>query len=246
LSLTESVSPMLTKKARQEEDCKLTPSSPHAWDLFPPEVRAELLAGSQSRNLRPGEILYSLGDVCDGCYLVESGVLKLSLTSPQGEECILAILSAGTIVGDLEMIAALPRSAAGVAISQCSLQFISQSAFQNCVKRHPAIHQHFAYLFARRLQEMQQSIAAFAFLDAKARVAQALLNIAESLMDTPYSDPVVIPRVISQKELAALAGVARENINRILRCWEERKLLTRLANAYQINDRKALERELMK
>jgi CRP/FNR family transcriptional regulator, cyclic AMP receptor protein len=155
----------------------------------------------------------------------------------------LAILSENAIVGDFEMIEGLTRTSAAVALSDCDLKFISRSSFLECAKRHPEIYRYLSRLLARRLQETQQSIAAFAFLNAKGRLAHVLLAIAEHGGDKSGAK-MVIPRIIGQRELAALAGVARENINRILRGWERRKLLTRLSNAYCINDKSELEREM--
>jgi len=41
-----------------------------------------------------------------------------------------------------------------------------------------------------------------------------------------------------------MAGVARENVNRILRHWERQKIVTQSSNFYSLNDCAALEREL--
>ena len=50
--------------------------------------------------------------------------------------------------------------------------------------------------------------------------------------------------MLSQKELAAMAGVARENTNRILREWEKRNLVSIEARSNRINDKAVLEREM--
>ena len=76
-----------------------------------------------------------------------------------------------------------------------------------------------------------------AFLTAKGRVAYALLEIAESLGDQTGSGEIVIPHMINQKDLAALAGVARENTNRILKGWQQRKILSTSSHSYRIKDK---------
>ena len=99
-------------------------------------------------------------------------------------------------------------------------------------------------LLAKRLRKTYNSIAALAFLTAKGRVAYALLEVAESLGEQNGSGEIVIPGMINQKDLAALAGVSRENTNRILKFWEQRKLLSISSRSYQINDKAKLEREM--
>jgi hypothetical protein len=40
-----------------------------------------------------------------------------------------------------------------------------------------------------------------------------------------------------------MAGVARENVSRVLHDWEERSLVTRLAGYYCLEDKEILKRE---
>ena len=54
----------------------------------------------------------------------------------------------------------------------------------------------------------------------------------------------MIGHKISQADLAAMAGVARENVNRILRQWKRHKIVTQMSSSYSLNDCAALEREL--
>jgi CRP-like cAMP-binding protein len=74
-----------------------------------------------------------------------------------------------------------------------------------------------------------------------AKFARALLEVADCLGEETSSGKTLIP-LVNQRDLAALAGVARENANRILADWERRSLVTRLAHSYEI-DRIKLERE---
>ena len=78
----------------------------------------------------------------------------------------------------------------------------------------------------------------------KARVAQALLWLAENLGEKADSCAILIPRIINQADIAAMAGVARENTSRILSEWERRKLVTKSSSSYRIDDRKRLKGEI--
>ena len=214
------------------------------WSGLPDAIASELIGHATSHLLNAGDCLFTAGDQGDGCYRLNQGVLKVSLASPQGGERIIAILSQGSIVGDLAMIDGLPRSASIVALTNCELQFISRATFQDCARRHPEIHEFLVALLARRLLETDDTIAVLAFLTAKGRVAHALLELAEALGEKTSSGRVVIPYMIHQKDLAALAGVARENTNRILRNWQKRKLLVKTAKSYRIDDIAKLKHEM--
>jgi CRP/FNR family transcriptional regulator, cyclic AMP receptor protein len=54
----------------------------------------------------------------------------------------------------------------------------------------------------------------------------------------------VICHSILQRDLAAMAGVARENVNRALAEWKRRKVVTRISDQYCIQDAAALRLEV--
>jgi CRP/FNR family cyclic AMP-dependent transcriptional regulator len=207
-------------------------------------LASELFASARLCRPKAGDTLFHKGDTGDGCYRLDKGLLKVCLTSPKGEERIIAILRSGAIVGDLAVIDGLPRSASIVAVTDCELRFVSQVAFQHFARKHPEIHQHFAKMLAARLRDADDIIAFFAFLPMKARVARALLNLAEDLGEETNSGGILIPRMINQSDLAAMAGVARENTNRILSEWKRSKLVTKSSGSYWIADKARLEGEI--
>ena len=88
-------------------------------------------------------------------------------------------------------------------------------------------------LLAARLRQADEIIASLAFLPAKARVAYALLGLAENLGEETDSGAVLIPRIINQGDIAAMAGVARENASRILSEWERKNLVTKSSGSYR-------------
>ena len=52
---------------------------------------------------KAGDTLFRAGDKGDGCYRLNKGVLKVSLTSSEGDERIVAVLPKGSVLGDLAM-----------------------------------------------------------------------------------------------------------------------------------------------
>src|SRR5262249_40398523 len=163
--------------------------------------------------------------------------------SPQIKERIIAVLTPGTIVGDLAVIDGLPRSASVAALTNCELRFLSRVSFERLAQERPEINQHLVKLLAARLRQADDTIASLAFLPVRARVARALLSLAKHLGEKTEG-AILIPRMITQGDIAAMAGVARENTSRILNEWERRKLMTRLSSSYRIDDQAKLEGEM--
>ena len=201
-----------------------------------------LLANAKPRSLTKREVLFEAGDAADGCYRFEQALL-VSITSPQCDERILTILGPGSIVGELAIIDGLPRSATVVAIRDCKLSFISREAFVSCLREYPEIYSDLVSTLVSRLREADDAMAAASFLTVKARVARALLELAEHLGRETESGQIVILHKIRQSDIAAMAGVARENVSRTLTELKRRGLIGQSSSCYFINDKRKLLRE---
>jgi len=165
------------------------------------------------------------------------------MISPSGAERILAIVGPGGIVGELSTIDGLPRSASVTAVRDAELTFVSRAAFQAFAEGHPKVYEVLVTLLASRLRDTDGVVAAGSFLPLKGRVARALLDLAEAFGHDVGQGRVLIRQKVSQSEVAAMAGIARENVSRILNDWIRDKLVSRLSGYYCLENKKKLERE---
>jgi CRP/FNR family transcriptional regulator, cyclic AMP receptor protein len=211
---------------------------------LPDQLLAGLLADARPVNLATGAILFLAGDPGDGCYRVNEGLLKVSIASATGAERILAILGPGSIVGDMAMIDGRPRSASVSALRDCKMSFVSRAAFEAFADKQPEIYKFLVGLLAERVRETDQLVAAGSFLPPKGRVARALLDLAKAFGRDVGGGRIVIQQKISQSDVAAMAGIARENVSRILNEWMRSKLVTRLSGYYCLESAAKLEKEI--
>jgi CRP/FNR family cyclic AMP-dependent transcriptional regulator len=211
---------------------------------LPDRLLTGLLASAKPANLAADEVLFLAGDPGDGCYRLNEGLLKVSIASPTGAERILAILGPGSIVGDMAMIDGRPRSASVSALRECKMSFISRASFEAFAAEQPEIYKFLLTLLAERLRETDQLVAAGSFLPPKGRVARALLDLAKAFGHEVGGGRVVIQQKISQSDLAGMAGIARENVSRILNEWMRSKLVTRLSGYYCLESPMKLEKEI--
>jgi CRP/FNR family transcriptional regulator, cyclic AMP receptor protein len=209
---------------------------------LPERLSAQLFAGVKSCHLHAGDTLFAAGDSGDGCYRLERGVLKVIIISPEGEERILALLGPGEIAGELSIIDRQPRSASVIAVKDCELSFVSQKNFEKITKQEPDIYRYLVNVLALRLRETDQAVAADSFLTVKARLARALLELTEYLGEDAGAGRVLIRHKVNQSDLAAMAGVARENVSRTVSDWKRRGLLTRSSGFYCVNNITTLKR----
>jgi CRP/FNR family cyclic AMP-dependent transcriptional regulator len=213
------------------------------FSVFPESLAVKLFANAKTVKLAADEVLFIAGDPGDGCYRVEHGLLKVSMIAPSGAERILAIVGSGGIVGELSTIDGLPRSASVAAVRESELTFVSRATFQAFADANPQVYMHLVSLLAARLRDTDAVVAAGSFLPLKGRVARALLDLAEAFGQDVGKGRILIRQKVSQSDVAAMAGIARENVSRILNDWIRDKLVTRLSGYYCLENKTRLERE---
>jgi CRP-like cAMP-binding protein len=221
------------------------PTPANLFSVFPERLSAQLFAHAQRKKLAADEVLFLAGDPGDGCYRVEQGLLKVSMIAPSGAERILAIVGPGGIVGELSTIDGLPRSASVAAVRESELSFISRAAFQAFADHHLEVYKHLVTLLANRLRDTDGVVAAGSFLPLKGRVARALLDLAEAFGQDVGQGRILIRQKVGQSDVAAMAGIARENVSRILNDWIRDRLVSRLSGYYCLENKARLQREIV-
>jgi len=200
----------------------ITPTNQGLLSGLPEHLFTSLFSRATPVRLKTNEVLFLAGDSGNGCYRVEDGLLKVTMVSRAGSERILAFLGPGAIVGEMSIIDGLPRSASVVAVRPAVLSFLGRADFEDFAKKHPEVYQSLVALLAARLRETDTTIAAGSFLPLRGRVACTLLELAQDFGEDVGAGRIVIHQKIGQSDLAAMAGIARENVSRILNDWQRR------------------------
>jgi CRP/FNR family cyclic AMP-dependent transcriptional regulator len=222
----------------------LRPESPRLLSGLARRFSTELFASAKLVRLAAGDILFRAGASADGCYRVEDGLLKVVMVSRSGAERILAFLGRGAIVGELSMIDGLPRSATVVAVRDATVSFLGRAEFEAFADKHPEVYKSLIKLLAQRLRETDAGVAASSFLSLKGRVAQTMLELAEHFGQEVGPGRIVIHQKIGQNDLAAMAGIARENVTRVLNDLQRHKVVSRLSGYYCIENKAQLENQV--
>jgi CRP/FNR family cyclic AMP-dependent transcriptional regulator len=219
----------------------LEPEYPRLLSGLPADLSTKLFASAKPLRLAGSAILFRAGASDDGCYRVEDGLLKVTIVSGSGAERILAFLGPGAIVGELSIIDGLPRSATVIAVRDAKLSFLSRTEFEVFAEKHPEVYKSLVRLLAKRLRETDSTVAAGSFLSLKGRVARTMLELAEHFGQEVAPGRIVIRQKIGQNDLAAMAGIARENVTRVLNDWQRHKVLSRPSGYYCIENKSQLE-----
>lgn len=190
----------------------------------------QLESSMTRRRYAPGQVIFHMGDEGGSLYLLARGRVKVAIPSPQGEEVILAILSAGEILGELSLIDGKPRSATVEALEETEVFRLRREDFLGFLSsRFEAVLQVMEVL-AQRLRETDASLAEAHFLDVRARLSKKIIDLARAF-GVLHEGKIRIGVRVTQKDLAAMVGATRESINKQL--MQLRQLgLVELENGY--------------
>ena len=195
--------------------------------LFAGLRTAELERLSACMHLRsygPGEVIFLEGDPGTGLCVIQSGRVKIVLTSSDGREFVLNVYGPGEFFGEFALLDGDPRSADAVAQGDCRVWWLRRDDFLAFLQAHSAATSYLLALLSRRLRHTTHIVQDAAFRDVPARLARTILDLA-AIQGRPSSDGVVIDAQLTQTDLAAMIGSARETVNKSLRAYQRRGLL---------------------
>lgn len=199
---------VLTQSSQQKHN------SSGALSRLPFPVRKSFLRAARHVELSAREVLFHAGDSGDGCYIVRSGVVKASVVAKDGQERLLAVLGPGSLIGELALIDDEPRSATVSALRPARLMHLTKSTFFRLADDNPVIYRQAMRLLAQRLRGTNDSVVAQGTVTVVGRVARAFTSLAEGLGEKQDNGRIVLSYRITQTDIAAMAGVARENASR--------------------------------
>ncbi len=205
---------------------------PFLAELTPGEVE-DLGTNLRRRRYRKGETIFVLGDPGTTLYLIESGHVRIAVTSSQGKELILALRGPGDFFGEQALLDGEPRSADAVAQEPTELLLLQRPDFTKFLEARPKLAVRLLSALSRRLRHATQKVQDAAFLDVPGRLARVLLDLAESEGE-PTADGLAIRSRLSQTELAGLVGATRESVNKWLGFYERQGLIRRNRDGWTV------------
>ena len=199
--------------------------------LEPPELH-QLLRSAARRDLTPGEAIITQGDENgDFAVCLIKGGLKISMVSASGREIILNYSEPGELVGEIAMLDRGPRTATVTAVVPSTVLLLPGATFLAAALANPASATGIMRELARRVRQLNlviESDRTFSMAPRLARALVRLLDRGEGAGRLRFS--------LSQSDLGAFAGLARENVNRLLAEWEMKGIVAREGGELVIRD----------
>jgi CRP/FNR family transcriptional regulator, cyclic AMP receptor protein len=180
--------------------------------------RHDLAAKAVPRSFGSGRPICRIGEPGLSMMVVISGTVRISLPSTEGKEVILADLLPGEVFGEIAVLDGKPRSANATAVTRCELLILERRHVIPFFEKNPAACLKLMEFLCARIRRSDERMADIVFFDLPTRLAKLLLNNAANHRGT-------MKLSFSQTELAKMAAVSREQINRCLRDWQRRGIV---------------------
>jgi len=169
------------------------------------------------RSYRRGDPVFLEGDTCEGLYVVKSGRVRVYKISPEGREQVLLIAGPGNTFNEVPVFDGGPNPASVEALEPTVLLLLPRSALLAMVETQPKLGRAFMRTFAIRLRQLVGLVEELSFKTVTGRVARILL---EQLPASTGEGGGQSPGRLTQREIAAMAGTAREVAGRALKALE--------------------------
>ena len=172
-----------------------------------------------------------------GLCAVAAGSLKLSLSARPHDERVLALVAAGESFGEAAALRAAPAPFDAVAVTDAEVLSIPVEAIRLLARRDAAFARNLLERLAGEILRLLAGIETTMLQRAPQRLASSLCSLAgsEGGATRRVSPPV------SKTVVAALLGVKKETLSRMLRELSERRLIAVSRREITILDRARLE-----
>ncbi len=179
-----------------------------------------------------GETLAFEGEPSDVLYFVFSGVVKVFKTSADGKEQIFHITRPGESFNDVPVLGGGLNPVSAEAMVPVLLNGIKKKDLEAIIRENAQVAMNVIQVLSRRVQELIALVEDFSFRRVTGRVAKMLLEYADhSGGESPR---------LTQQEMAAVIGTAREMVGRSLKNLENEGTIKMERNRIVIADQQAL------
>jgi CRP/FNR family transcriptional regulator, cyclic AMP receptor protein len=192
------------------------------------ELREETLRALADRSVersypRHGRLFYQ-GDPGSGLFVLASGLVKVVVTSEDGEEMVLVTLGPGEAFGELSIVDGGPRSASAEALEPTVALVITREVLLDLAARDSGLTEALLRTLGALLRRLTEQASDLVFLDLPGRMAKLLAGLAaERGTETP--DGVELDANLTQTDLAGMVGASRQSVNQILQGFARRGYL---------------------
>ncbi|MFI7697757.1 Crp/Fnr family transcriptional regulator [Nonomuraea sp. NPDC049480] len=188
-----------------------------------------------------GSAIVSQGQASGPALIVEEGWLKSAHVSAHGAQALLGIIGPGAVVGALQILTDTPHTGEVTALTDSQVLHITKPRFLQLLAERPAVEHAVHRSLFSRARDAEGHLASICSLPPEQRLCRLILCLVQGYGERTGSGlEICIP--LSQLDFAAWAGVSIETVQRILRTWRRRGIISTGRQRITVLDATSLSR----
>jgi CRP-like cAMP-binding protein len=176
----------------------------------PRSLLAKIATGKVNGTYPDRHVFFRQGDRADALFFMESGVAKLTVTSDQGKEAVVALIHKDDFFGEGCLAGQPRRMATATAMSDATVLRIEKAAALRLIRDEPQFSEAFIAHLLQRAIRIEADLVDQLFNSSEKRLARLLLLLANFGQD---GQPTPVIAKISQETLAQMIGTTRSRVN---------------------------------
>src|SRR5512132_4666441 len=178
---------------------------------FDPKVFLATVNGGRSlAKYRMNQKVFTQGRCADAVFDIQNGKVKITVTSEQGKEAVVAVLGQDEFCGEGCLTGQPVRLATATAITECEIMRLEKAVMVRVLHEEPAFYEMFVSHLLARTVRVEADLVDQLFNSSEKRLARALLLLANFGKD---GRPEPIIAKVSQETLAEMIGTTRSRVS---------------------------------
>ncbi|QHW31276.1 Crp/Fnr family transcriptional regulator [Paenibacillus rhizovicinus] len=173
------------------------------------------------RTYRKHEFVFQENDPPSAAHYVETGLIKISQSSQEGQGITLFLRYPGEMFGNAELLTRILRRRYAQCLTESQVITLDARLFQELARSNSAFSYALAVITARRLLQTQNMVETLISRPVAWRLAWFLMQ-----MGREQNDQIEVQLQLSHEEISYVIGCSRQTVTEILNKWREKALIT--------------------
>jgi CRP-like cAMP-binding protein/ActR/RegA family two-component response regulator len=182
----------------------------------------ELKEGRSSNRYKKKQVIYSEGNHPSRLFYIQKGKVKTYRRNDDGKELITGLYNEGDFLGYIPLLEGKTYRETAEALEDTELAIIPRSEFEELIGSNPSVMKKFIGILARNIDDNEEKLLAIAYNSLRKKVADTLVTLYRKY-NQKNDDSFQID--LSRENLAAIAGVAKESLIRMLSELKDENLI---------------------
>lgn len=179
---------------------------------------------ARQRKYPKGSAVYLPADAADSALLLAEGRVRLTSTTPEGKQSILAFIEAGELFGELALIETGEREERAEAQVNSVVILIPGDELRSMMEESSALSLGITKLIGLRRKRIERRLKSLLFHSNRDRLIHLLAELVEQY-GIATSEGVEIGLRLSHQDMAAVIGATRETVTTLLGDMQQEGLL---------------------